>query len=504
MSGPNWATRRPARQVPTWVALAAVLLIIVLISAAGLAINLVAGQTSPSPSPSATPSEAAVATPLTSPSKTTVVWFIGLGAGSQPAQLQAESDFVNKYNATNPDNITIEMSIIPAGNATDTLQTQIDAGNGPDILGPVGIQGLAGYPGYWLGLDDLIARNGTDLSVYPPALLETFKNAEGQYQGLPYDEYPAFIFYNKDLFKAAGLPDLPTRVGEQYMGQNWTWDALATIAEQLTVDTSGMKSTDPGFNPKQINTYGFDTQWINDLRRFATPWGAGSYVAADGKTAQIPAVWEQAWKWYYNAMWTSRFAPTNAERTASDMGGGTTVATGRVAMDLAWAWGVSSFGLVGDNGKAASKFGHWDMGVLPSNNRATTVPIDTDTFVINKKSKVPDAAYKAMLAMMADPNLMVSYGAMPVDPSLQAAYFKAAQAGVEAQFPDNPISWSVLTEMVKYAASPTHQDPMPAYVKATTDDQAFYTELQSKGGLDLDAEIARFKATLQADFNRPG
>jgi hypothetical protein len=55
--------------------------------------------------------------------------------------------------------------------------------------------------------------------------------------------------------------------------------------------------------------------------------------------------------------------------------------------------------------------------------------------------------------------------------------------------------------MVPYAASPTDQDPMPNYIKATDDDQAFYTELQTKPGLDLDTEIARFKATLQADVN---
>jgi spermidine/putrescine-binding protein len=143
------------------------------------------------------------------------------------------------------------------------------------------------------------------------------------------------------------------------------------------------------------------------------------------------------------------------------------------------------------------------MGVLPSNNGVTTTPVDADTFVINKYSKNPDAAYKAMLAIMADPTLMAVYGGTPLEPSLQAAFFKTSQAGVEVQFPNNPVTWSVLTEMVKYAASPTHQDPMPAYVKGTTDDQAFYTTLQSKSGLNLDAEIAKFKATLQADFNAP-
>jgi multiple sugar transport system substrate-binding protein len=463
------------------------------------AAGLPSSSTSPTPTRTPAPSASASA----SIGKTTVVWYLGLGAGSQPNQLQAETDFVNNYNLSNKDDIILQLQELnPGGNATDTWRTSFDSGKGPDVIGPVGIQVRAEYPSYWLGLNDEIARNKTDLSVYQPALLNTFKNAAGQYEGLPYDEYPGFIFYNKDLFKAAGLPDLPTQVGQKYMGQDWTWDELATIAKQLTVDTSGKKSTDAGFNPANTWDYGFDTQWINDLRRFATPFGAGSYVAADGKTAQIPAVWQQAWKWYYDAMWTYHFAPTDAERSAANMGAGTTAATGRVAMELAWTWAIPSFGSDAE-GKPAAKFSHWDMGVLPSNNGVTTDPIDTDTFVINKNSKNPDAAYKAMLAIMADPSLMAIYGAMPVDTSQQAAYFKTSQAGVDAQFAKNPITWSVLTEMSKHAASPTHQDVFPSYVKGTTDDQAFYTKLQSKGGLNLDAEIAKFKATLQADFNAP-
>jgi ABC-type glycerol-3-phosphate transport system substrate-binding protein len=203
-------------------------------------------------------------------------------------------------------------------------------------------------------------------------------------------------------------------------------------------------------------------------------------------------------------MWTSHFAPTNAERAAADMGTGTTVATGRVAMDMAWSWAISSFGASTDSGAPASRFAHWDMGVLPSHDGVTTDPVDSDTFIIGNYSKVPEAAYKAMLAIMADPTLMTVYGGMPVDQSMQVAYFKSAQAGVDSQFVNNPVTWSVLNEMAKYAAAPTHQDPFPNYVLGTVDDQAFYAELQTKGGLNLDAEIAKFKAKLQADFNSTG
>jgi multiple sugar transport system substrate-binding protein len=457
----------------------------------------------PSGSASSTPTETPPPTASASASgpKTRVVWFIGLGAGSQPNQLQAETDFRARYNATNTDNISLELSIISGGAADDTPDKELARNGGADIVGPIGIQTRAGLPDRFLPLDDLIAQNKTDLSAYPPAALKAFKNPAGQYESLPYIEYPAFIFYNKDLFKAAGLPDLPTQIGEQYMGQDWTWDELATIAKQLTIDATGKKSTDPAFYAAKIRDYGFDTQWINELRRLATPWGAGSYVATDGKTAQIPAVWEQAWKWYYDAMWTSHFAPNDAERSAADLGAGTTIATGRVAMELAWSWGISSFGPHDANyAPTPAPYKHWDIGVLPSNDGLTTDPVDADSFVIIKTSKNPGAAYKTMLAIMADPSLMALYGGMPVNPSQQAAYFKTQQAAVDAQFADNPVTWSVLTEMAEYAASPTHQDPYPNYVQGTTDDQAFYARLQSKGGLNLDAEIAKFKATLQADF----
>ena len=437
--------------------------------------------------------------------KTKVVWFIGLGAGEAPNQLETEMAFIDKYNATNKDNIFLQPRLLGSGgNSTNTLTDDLTAGSF-DVVGPLGIQGRAStLKSDWLDLTDEITKNKTDLSAYSPAQLKTFIDSAGQYRSLPYIEYPAFIFYNKDLFASAGLPDLPTQVGEKYMGQDWTWNELATIAKQLTVDVNYRKSTDAGFDPSHIRTYGFDTQWVNDLRRLATPWGAGSYAAGDGTTAQIPPVWAQAWKWYYDAMWTFHFAPTAGERNASDMGTGATVATGRVAMDLAWSWGISSFGATTNAGKPASKYAGWDMGVLPSNNGATTDPIDTDSFVINKYSKNPDAAYKAMLAIMADPSLVAAYGGMPADPSLQPVYFKTAQAAVDAQFANNPIAWSVITAMERYAASPTHEAAVPNYVRAITDDQALYTRLQSKPGLNLNTEIANFKAKLQADFNSTG
>ncbi len=57
-----------------------------------------------------------------------------------------------------------------------------------------------------------------------PALRDAY-TFDGQLYGLPTDLDMGVLFYNKDLFAKAGLPE-PT--------QDWTWDDLATAAKSLT------------------------------------------------------------------------------------------------------------------------------------------------------------------------------------------------------------------------------------------------------------------------------
>jgi hypothetical protein len=180
------------------------------------------------------------------------------------------------------------------------------------------------------------------------------------------------------------------------------------------------------------------------------------------------------------------------------------MSTNRVAMELAWGWAISSIGSVDATTQAStSKVKKWDIGVLPSNAGVTTAPIDSDTFSILKSSKVPDQAFKAMLAMENDSSLTVTYGAMPAIPALQADYFTAQAANVALQCPGNVVTWTVLTEMLKYAANPTHQDPMPNYTKALNLDKALYTKLQSDGTINVDTEIQKLVTAMQAAFNEP-
>ena len=120
------------------------------------------GGSAASTAPSAAPSEAASSarpspepTPLLTPEPIDasvpgpnggqiIRWFVGLGAGGQPQQIQVQKDFVTAFNndPANKDKAYISLEILDNNVAANILKTQIAAGNAPDIIGPVGVEGL--------------------------------------------------------------------------------------------------------------------------------------------------------------------------------------------------------------------------------------------------------------------------------------------------------------------------------------------------------------------------
>ncbi|MBI5961008.1 MAG: hypothetical protein HY866_19875, partial [Chloroflexi bacterium] len=85
----------------------------------------------------------------------TVTWFIGLGTGGQPAQLEAEQKVVDDFNASQ-DAIKLEIIVAENSVAPDTLSTLIASGQAPDIVGPVGGDGANRFYGSWLDLQPLV------------------------------------------------------------------------------------------------------------------------------------------------------------------------------------------------------------------------------------------------------------------------------------------------------------------------------------------------------------
>ena len=223
-----------------------------------------AGAT-PAPTPLVTPAPIDASVP--GPNGGQIIrWFVGLGAGGQPQQIQVQTDFVNdvQQRSANKDGY-ISLEIYDNKVAANILKTQIAAGNAPDIIGPVGVEGLNLFIDQLADLQPQIDSTGYDMSKYPEALADFFKIGKGGATiGVPFGTYPSFLWYNKKLFDEAKLAYPPTKVGDLYEGKPWDMAAVRDLGMKLTVDKNGNDATSADFDPANIVQWGFDSQWADN------------------------------------------------------------------------------------------------------------------------------------------------------------------------------------------------------------------------------------------------
>jgi multiple sugar transport system substrate-binding protein len=446
------------------------------------------------PTPLVTP--APVAADVPGPNGGQVIrWFVGLGAGGQPQQIAAQTDFVNKFNAAQKD-VYLALEIYDNKVAANILKTQIAAGNPPDIIGPVGVEGLNLFRDQLLDLAPLVQSSGFDTSKYDPALVNFFKMGEGGSTiGVPFATYPSYLWYNKKLFDEAKLPYPPTKVGDTYQGKPWDMAAVRDLGMKLTVDKNGNDATSPNFDANNVVQWGFDMQWSdNSPLAESSLFGASSFVAADGKTAQVMDPVHVGEKWFNDGVWTDHFIP-NANQINSDLlAKGNEFQSGNLAMDETHSWYTCCVNPAAPAKPIVKDFG-W--AIAPSYNGTITAKLHADTFSLLKGSKHPDLAFKALSSMVESGDLLAAYGAFPADPALQQGFFDT----VNKQYPNVKLDWSVPQAMLGYPDVPNHQSWVPDYAKSKTAWQAFQNKYRTTAGTDIDAELDTLKTTLQGIFD---
>jgi multiple sugar transport system substrate-binding protein len=424
-----------------------------------------------------------------------VRWFVGLGAGGQPQQLQAEAEFVNNFNNSQKD-VYIALEIYNNNVAANILKTQIAAGNAPDIIGPVGVEGLNLFRDQLLDLQPLIDKNNYSVEGVPQELVDFFKLGENNATiGVPFAVYPSFTYFNKDLFDEAGLPYPPTKVGEKYDGKDWDMDTVREVAMKLTVDANGADATSADFDPTKVVQWGFDMQYAdNSPRAEAAPWGGNTFVEDDGKTAVIPDSVRTGEKWFNDGVWKDHFIPSAAQIQSDLLDKGNEFESGNLAMNLSHTWFTCC---VYPAPPAEPKVKNFGFAIAPAVDGKITAKLHADTFSILQSTKVPDAAWTALTALVASPELLTLYGAMPADPSKQQAFFDT----VNANFPGQTLDWSVPQAMLEFPDIPNHQSWVPNYAKAKPAWQAFQNNYRAKDGVDIDAELDKLQETLQGIYD---
>ncbi len=174
------------------------------------------------------------------------------------ANARAATELIQAYTAANP-NVRITAMPLPAKEYPQQLLARLGAG-APDLFVGADTQAPALLKrNAVLDLHSLLA-DGSSLkpSDFQPTALSALQRGDALY-GLPTDVTPQVMFYNQDLFDAAGVAH-PT--------SDWTWNDWLAKAQQLTV-----RSGD------QITRYGTTlSQWSPLV------WGnGGELLSADGK-----------------------------------------------------------------------------------------------------------------------------------------------------------------------------------------------------------------------------
>ncbi len=434
--------------------------------------------------------------------KVKIRWFVGLGTGTDPAQVTVQEEVVKDFNASQ-DKIELVLEIVPYDSARDTLSTQIASGAGPDIVGPVGWGGSNDFYGQWLDLTAAIKDNKFDTGIFDPALIK-FYQVEGEQVGLPFAVFPGAMYFVPSMFDEAGLAYPPQKYGDKYVLDgnevDWNWDTVTEVAKRLTVDVNGLNSTEEGFDRAQIAQVGYSAQWQSVLS-VATFYDGAANIYSGSKKGEykstIPAGWKDAWKWYYAGMWGDQpFIPTGPLNAAPEFGNGNAFNTGKGAMGLTQTWYTCC---LGDFAKAGNEF---QLGIQPLGaDGEVNGRVDADTFRIWKGTKNPNEAFTvlAYLITTGGDKLLPAYGAMPAIVSKTQAFFDKKSA-------DYPFvtqeSWDVFNQGLAYPDTPSSEQYQPNSIEATARFATFFDLMNNTEGLDFEAEYAKFVDDLNTIYNK--
>ena len=142
-----------------------------------------------------------------------------------PQEGEVWNKIATSFEAAHPD-IDVTVEVADWDSYWEKLRVQMAGGTPPDIFA----RDAPLYPdwqsrGVLLNLQPYLDKEPTLLDGVYPITLSAYKTADGIY-GLPRDFQTIVLYYNKDMFDAAG---------QAYPNENWTWDDFRAAAKALTL-----------------------------------------------------------------------------------------------------------------------------------------------------------------------------------------------------------------------------------------------------------------------------
>lgn len=301
--------------------------------------------------------------------------------------LVALDDMNKVFMADNP-GITVKVESAPWDDFWSRQEARLAAGNPSDMsIGDPGYFGRYAHKGYYLALEPYLERDSVDLAKWFPVTLDDCRYekstgvvGQGSLFGMPATYVGTVLYYNKDLFDAAGLP---------YPDDSWDRNQLFDAALALTLDSAGNKAGSAGFNPDDIAQWGITM--INRDGISTTVWNNGGELINSDQTKCLmtePASVEM-FAWLASLLHEHHVHPTTAQLEGLP----NPFQVAKVAMSVDGSWNL---GYYGEN----LEF-NWDIAPIAKG----TAGLDrityagTNTLHIFKDSAHLDEAWKLMQFM---------------------------------------------------------------------------------------------------------
>lgn len=277
-------------------------------------------------------------------------------------------EIVDIYNKTNTDNIKIEMDIMPNDVLQQKLPASIATGTAPDIV-LFGVENIAPYVSNdsLEDISDFWEKEGVDKSNFLENVTE-LSYVEGKLYGTPMQYNVSYLYWNKDLFEAAGLdPDTPPA----------TMDELAEYAQKLT-DTSK-------------NQYGLALPTNTTYMQFLWANGGDANDPSENKNLLDSQENLKTLEWLQDLAFNKKVTPENITGSDADV----MLQAGQIAMYMSGPWQINGLRAQGIN-----------FGIAPcvSGTAGAFSPAGGCSYVIPKGTgeAEKEAAYKFMKYWLSD------------------------------------------------------------------------------------------------------
>ena len=343
----------------------------------------------------------------------TIEYWIPAGRGRD----EGVAAVVEAFEAQNP-NIHVEVTAIPFGEFLSSMQVAYAGDSPPDaaFLDGVDVQNLA-FNGALLAIDDLITD--ADREDYMTDLVDMV-SYDGHAYALPWGQAANAMYYNIDMFDAAGI-DVP-----QTLDEAWTWpefkENIATVAETNGEGTWGIV----GFNSPMEGTF-FTWTIVRSFSEPGSPLWQGisdDFTTVDGYINTDEAMEAYA---FYQSLYTDGLAPRDNVPDA--------FGTGQAA---------TYFVIPSVGGVLSANFPDLNWGVMPIPYAKTPLS-HTGSFspAVSAKSDNPDEA-KLFVQFFSSPEGYLAYHevspTIPGRKSLQAEV-PELQEGYLALLFEEAIEW---------------------------------------------------------------